>query len=490
MHTRKPGFYERQYICRNVNKYYNNFNVTAQYNRYISPEHLSNALRRLILKNTSFALNFYRQDGSTKEQDQDQNGNNFEVKPVKKILFDDVVSFEEIPDEFNDQCLESINKLQPEMNKLSTPLWGVVVYKSESLNCQYICFYCDHTLFDGTSGVQFHRDLIVELEELSNASTLEKMQILFNYEDDRDDLPTKLSPALEMKTDLYHRPFFSKIINTIINSFWNDKTIGVLDALKKIFSSYFSELEIKKPRPFFEYNPVRPDIIHKYKIINFTPTEVKKILAFCKSEGTTLTPYIGTIGIHCLNNTIIPVCTGGEESITSLRCSINGRRFFPEIQDELKYGVCVSTTQYEIEPLENSSIVSKVRCIGDNLRKTASTKEVFWTTGDKLKETNFWDSFKKTVGGKRRETLYTSNLGQVSIKAGDLEVTNIWFSQSNGIAFHFVFSVVSSVGGGLNICLGYLPEYGTLKQKNSAEFAIDEFVKKFKTGVLDFNLYK
>lgn len=503
-HRRSPGFFERQYICRNTNDYWGNFNITVQYSNHISQNLLSNALRNLILRNQNFVLNFFRLSGYSAQDDHNANGFNYEVRPIQRILFSEVVAFETIDGHFNDECFVKMNPLRCPMNVDTSPLWRVILWGSnDRSDTQYLSFYCDHALFDGTSGVQFHRDLIEELARLSkNEDQLDFIETLFDYELDQKYIPDPIGDALENKIDLYHRPLMQKIFLWFkkITSLVRQKLLAIgksATAFLRLMFGFtdYSLVDNTGENEQFKYKPGTVGLIHKYKIISFLPKETSEVLSFCKSEGITLTPFVLTVGTRSLEETIfadINLVKNGKESdakrySTVSKISINGRRHYsPELNEEkdLKYGVCVATTPIRLPSLaetDDGKLLGLIKNLSSDVLSYATNRNCFWDFGDYLKTANFWDHFQGQIGSFTRDTLYTSNLGFVKIKKiDDWEVKNIWFTQSNGLVYHFVFSVVSSPAGGLNIGLGYLPEFDDI------EGSVDGFVRTFKEDMINF----
>lgn len=481
-HKRAPGFFERQYICRNTKRYYNNFNVTCQYSNRISPQLLSHALRRLIIDQPTFVLNFFRLGEHTNIDDAVANGHNYEVRPVSSIKYVDIVDFRAFDGEFDGGCLEEMNKLAVPMNEENLPLWRVIVWESHN-DVQYVSFVCDHALFDGTSALQFHRDLIKVLSVLSRQRMLlHTLDALFDYEQDQTFLPEIIDDALENRVNLYHRPFVHKLwllLQRTVGARLSNWSAFVLSLFRgKVHSGPTTEM--------FAYKPGAVGLVHRYKIINFTPDDFSKILSYCRNEDLTLTPYILTIATRCLERTVFSNVKPGDYGTVS-KISINGRRFYlQKAQESIKYGVCVATMPINLPPLSRFSdmdLLTKISEVSAEVKRKVSSKEVFWNMGDYLKTANFWHYFASQVGVIKRETLYTSNIGKGDIldETGFWKILNVWFSQSNGLVYHFVLSVVSNVTGGLNIVLGYSPEYDDLGD------AISDFVESFKNDILTFN---
>ena len=164
---RKPGYYERHFICRNLEGYYSNFNIVARYNKHISSAHLALALRTLIAQDPIFVLGIFRNKNTTPEDDSKFNATNFNVRPVKSFNFDDVVKYEKIS-KFDDSVFARINERTCPVD-IELPLWRIAVFELEQDGSQYLCIYFEHALFDGGSGVEFHRDLAKALEGVENS---------------------------------------------------------------------------------------------------------------------------------------------------------------------------------------------------------------------------------------------------------------------------------------------------------------------------------
>lgn len=45
----------------------------------------------------------------------------------------------------------------------------------------------------------------------------------------------------------------------------------------------------------------------------------------------------------------------------------------------------------------------------------------------------------------------------------DWQIIDAWFALNNTLFYHFTLHAISTPQGGLNICLGYLPEYDELE---------------------------
>lgn len=477
-HKRRPGFFERNYIARNIEGIYTNFNITAQYDHRIDEALLSNALRAIILKNPSFAVNFYR-DGDRSE-DSKMNGNNFELRCVQKIDFEEVVEFFEMDTPFGEEQLTALDKRTCPMND-ARPLWRVNVFECTSDKSQTLTFYCDHSLFDGTSGVNFHEDLIRELAALSEEDDLRFQGTLFDYSRDRELLPSLLDNSDKL-VPLYKAPFIYSVVTII-------KELLVPKWVKTLFNSFLNWNHPNTYKyPIFRHNPTRKGINTNHKLININPDQVQMLTSFCKSQKMTLSPYLSTIAMLSLQETVFP-CISDQRRSFEIDFTINGRRYFPASLSQAKYGLYVAAVDVTIGPLPSpatfKAILPQMKYQSKLLSSAVEDHSPFYFTG-LLAYINVWD-FIQTKLGKldSRRTAEISNLGNRIIHSRNWHVRNLWFSQSNGLSSHFCFSIISTKTGGLNLVVGFLDEVKAL-QTSRGNNAMDEFVEHFSSTLLQF----
>lgn len=466
-HIRKLGFLEKYYVCRNVEQYSTDINVTGQYNHYIDKVLLSNALRTLILKNPSFAVNIYR-DGDLK-YDAKLNGANFTVKPVEKIAFNDVVSFENIEGPLGELLLKELIGEASRVND-SKPLWRVKVFESISSKTQYVTLHCDHTLFDGSSAAQFHKDLIVELEHHSK-DQLEIQETLFNYAADWELLPP-LTDSSDKIADLYNPSLLFTLLEIV-------QKMLLPKWLYDGFWSLFSSSEVQAP--LYAHNPTRNEINSNVRHINITPNDVKRIRAFCKSQNTTLTPFITAVALYALQETAVPAVVKAPCSL-ELSIPIDGRRYFPEKKEDTKYGLYMGVLSNKVGTI--TDIISSASLITKNLTAGVADKSPFSFIG-LLKYVNYWKFLADKLGKTdSRLTLEVSNLGLYLISHNDWSIDNLWFSQGNGILTHFCLSVIATDSGGLNLLASYFADLD-LVETSLRKLVIDEFMDLFTTKLLE-----
>ncbi|CAI5758542.1 unnamed protein product [Candida verbasci] len=313
-HIRKVDFNERYYICRFTEGYSTNFSITVKYNQYISRNLLSNALRAFILKNNWLLHNFFK---TSDEESSKTNGNDWILKIINTVQFDDVVKYTKI-DKFNEKVMERVNSYTLTMNE-NLPLWRIIIFE-ESNGDQVVCVYVDHSHFDGLSGVQFQKDLA---KEFSLASDDKFISELFNYGKDGYSLPD-IEPAAESITDLYY-PSYLQIVNSYLSS------IPIHSKLSSLFNPSVD------PPVFQTTKPVNHVLSTKFKFLKYTPEQVEEITKFCRSNGITLTSYFDVLFIQALEETVFKEIGNGPYSTASL-VAINGRRYYSEDIRNFRYG--------------------------------------------------------------------------------------------------------------------------------------------------------
>lgn len=476
-HKRKLGFFEKFYVCRNVEKYSTNFNVSGQYSQKIDRVLLSNSLRSLILKNPSFTLNIFR-EGEVAE-DARTNGDNFTVQPVERITFDDVVTFQNIDGPFEEELLRTFSERCP-INDVR-PLWRVYVYESSIDKKQYVTFSCDHTFFDGNSGAIFHKDLVAELDRVSQDQTSQYQDILFDYAKDAHLLPAVLASSDKI-VDLYNSSFFYAVL-----------TIMLMKLPKWLIrvSRWFQQNDDLNAdsKPLYTHKPAEKDVKSGFQVIHLDPQEVSRILTFCKHHNTTLTPYFTAVAMYSLQNTVYPHVTTTPCS-TEIGIAMDGRRFYPDISNETKYGLYVGQYTCKIGPIPKSNgtfdhLRRPLAFITTTLASSIESKIPFCFTG-LLKHVNSWQFLQEKIGLlDSKTTLEISNLGLKLFHSNAWSVDNLWFGQTCNIISHFCFSVIATKSNGLNVVLSYLADLDQLLGPLGASI-MDEFAVAFKANLLEY----
>lgn len=479
--NRSPTFFERYYLLRGEYDYYTNFNVSARYSRSVLRVNLSNALRSLVKKYPCFAVSFFR----VNDKDIEEDGKNFVMKPLQLIKFDDVVSFHKIS-KFDETTLEYLDQFVVKVDKENSPLWRVIVLEEEDTGKQYVTFYCDHAIFDGTSGGLFHDKLLFALNEVEqNQSELQFVENLHTL-DDSFEIPQVNEAGLALYSSSVLFALY-EIANKLFVPGW------IKNFISSIYQSWYPNkyyVDVSK-NPMYRYKPTRKSTPTKFKLLSFTPVEVRGMLSRCKQNGLTLTPYVIVIALQCLQETIMKRTsqeiaksskTAPIEHSSESVIAINNRRFIPEAHSD-EFGLMVSPVEVTLPPFKQFNKLDDLFPVMEHLGN-ALKSGIESNYGSKLvgllKYIKVGDFLKNKLDQlSSRQTLDVSNLGNKSYIYGSWEAEEFVFSQSQGVGTHFGISLISTLKLGLNIAFGYLEEYAEFPDE------IELFIKLYKQRLLN-----
>ena len=461
---RDPDALERYYICRGTKKLYTNFNISVELNRKIDAKVLSNALRAMILKTPYLSSNAFRNGDS---DDQKRNGTNFEINYLQKIEFETVVSFEK----FNKLDSEFFTLLDDRYCPIGEqlPLWRLVVF--ENPDTQVLSFYCDHMLFDGTSGVLFMKNLVKELNECWKSPNLFYQPVLYDREKDAPTLG-KIPRGACSGLSLY-KPSIVDIVRAMFTK------LCVPTFVKKFFQSYiWGGPNLYRHPTFVSGCRGRADPKTRVRAVSLTSDLTIPLLKLCKANQVTFTPLLTTLTLYSFQQTVKKKLSLDNTS-SKICIDINGRRYLPEYVN--RYGLCMSTSTILVDPIPSPNKwfdkKSPLRKTNKSLLQDLASRYPFRIVGI-MNYLNLWKFLAKQLGLTEWKTLDCSNVGVQDISCGDWSATSAWFSQSTGTALNLVLSCIS-VKGAINICFGFASDLVDLV----GEETIDAFEAHFKRTI-------
>ena len=461
---RDPDAIERYNICRGTKKFYTNFNISVELNRKTDSTQLSNALRAMILKTPNLSSNAFRDDNS---DDEKCKGLNFKVNYLKKIEFETAVSFEKF-DKLDGEFFTLLDQRYCPIGD-QLPLWRLVVF--ENSKTQILSFYCDHTFFDGTSGVLFMKDLVKELNECWKSPNLSYQPVLFDFEKDAPSLG-RIPRGAFSGLSLYKL----SILEAVRIAFYE---LCVPSFVKKFLQSYIWGGPNLFQNPLF-VSGCRGTAVPKTCVrpVSLTKDLAGPLLQLCKAHKVTFTPLLTTLTLYSFQQTVKKKLSL-ENTSSRINIDINGRRYLPEYVN--RYGLCMSTSISLVAPISSTG---KWFDKNSPLRKTSKTllddiaSRYPFRFGGILNYVNPWSFVEKQRDLTDWKTLDCSNVGVQDISCGDWSATSAWFSQSTGTALNLVLSCIS-VKGAINICFGFASDLVDLV----GEETIDAFEAHFKRTI-------
>lgn len=474
-HRRSPGYNERYYICRNTQKHFTSFNVLIQYNKHIGRDELFHALRQVVLKQPTLACNFFRLYG----EDEEENGHNYQVRFVNSIDFDDVVTYRAV-EKVDGALFEELNDITFAMNT-EKALWRLFVLELPSRK-QILCACFEHSLADGLSGIQFHKQLTAALD----APQKDSSEYIFRYDPDQIGGPA-ISPAVENLTDLFVTSIWFRSMYFFRKTmFYEIITRSFQFLYRMLFSTEF--YHSPGVHPMYSHQPVQHSLKSKYKVLNFTPAQVTKILAFCRTQGITMTPFFNAIGLRLMENTIYKEGIFASKTIIA----VNGRRFYRQFDNNFPFGVLLGGIVIPLPPIQTDNketLTRLMRHIHNISQIEINRRHIFKVVG-MYDFFNHWHRFKSVFNKTQtRYPLLISNLGMVSTDTSDWVFEQAYFALNTSTAYQVIFDMVSTPEGGLNLVCVYIPEFHEktiVAAHGKPVKAMDELVRQVHQVALSF----
>ncbi|RCK67467.1 hypothetical protein Cantr_02982 [Candida viswanathii] len=268
---RPASFFERYQICRTENRYYLNFNITAEYPVSVTKEKLSNALYNIIKENQILGCNFF---GNSELKDDYKN---FGLKGIP-VTYDSLVyetEYDIVPEFF-----EFLNSVHFDVN-CDKPLWRLFVKGNRITIC------CNHGFFDGNVGAWFHKELLKQLKDMPDD---------VEFKESLNDQVTWL-PSFN---DTLYNPSIWFAVTTLVKHFtptW----------IKRILA-YFTYPNVYK-YPKFQPTPIQLGQHTDYRILKLTKNQVSSILNFTRLTGTKFTPGLAAwCKAHFKRSILISAC--------------------------------------------------------------------------------------------------------------------------------------------------------------------------------------
>lgn len=427
---------ERYNVSRNDTGIYSNFAVTAKYTQPVDKVVLSHSLRKLVQAYSVFQLEIVRGEGDSKEDDIKADYKNYRAGPSKSIKFEDVVEVSEMP--FDEKAMAYVNDQYIEFGPGSVS-WRVVLFPNN-----YVTFYNGHAFFDGESGKHFHYELCKYLDSCSTETLV--VQELYNYEKDG----YKLHPSIFDLVDIYKVSTWETI---------KGFTLFLLPKQITRLVNYYTTSNYPDygKSPFFEQKMVRTTKTN-YKWIKISAETQTNLLTVLRKNQITITSFLDVLFRYSFQQVMLNKVKP-PPSLT-LDIVLSGRRFYPELAEQLKFQYLVTAFNVSLGPVESfefNSVVEKLKIVKQKIAEAIDDKLVFNIVG-LLGKIPLYGLVSKMGSDPRQKYLEISNLGFNKISAGKWGVEDLIFHQCLGASTVFGTGVVSTPNG-LNIVLGYLDEY-------------------------------
>lgn len=427
---RDISYVEKYFYWRTVNNFYTNYRILVEYSIDLTPEKLYYALSKLLYKHSPLTMDIMPCKNLSSL------GYGFTI--LDNIKLNDIVEF--INDTNLNNAEKICDKFQYEHFIYGTgkPLWRLKV-----INSKYILFYCDHILFDGTSGKNFHTKLSNELNHDIPSIISEKFNGLDSlvFQKSLADESYQIFPSSTSIID-YSGPILKTVYKLLVEllpkplsnliRYWFSK-----NPYSRILS--YEELQLKDVK-------TKSNLEHCCKILNLSSNETNSLIKLCRSKNVKLTSLIVILANISAGKFI---SDSGKDTITSIPVNIRGNINEKKAKCIYKhytslFGLYMSVINIDLPSINkicpknevNWSAVQYVNnFIHDNVK--ISPMEI-----GLLKYVNIEDYIIKKYQKRKMPTIEISNLGMIG--GEHKNIVNAWFDQPSQI---FSINMISTQNG-------------------------------------------
>lgn len=452
---RPLGQGENFFRCRTELGFYYNFASVAAFSKNITKdlELLYKALRKSILDYHILVCNVFK----------DFEKKTSIIRPIEQATFGDIVSFEKdlfSPENkpVSEKFLHDLCRTEYFHFNVEKPLFKVIVSGTHDVGATF-----EHTLFDGVVSMYFQEILLENLAYCDENSKLQEYVELygpvpeeinldtpiFNYSIDKKFIKNSLPPPLEMAMQ--------------------DPSIDYSDNNPNHYSKMTPEgFPEKWPGRF----PASKEFSVAFKTVNISPQQFTQILKKCKENGVTFTSYFDLIQALVLNPML------GDQHYSLNMVAITLRRFLTPDKVDDGYKDILTKAGYRLLGMYANmglpQLIPPVKEFSWDQVREINALQAQSVKNDKLLSImkKWYDEaslvgdnahfFDHILGNRKADSVKISNLGLAKFPVYEnggnspWTVNDIVFAQDLAPgAAEFVFDLVSSVKGGLNIVMSY-----------------------------------
>lgn len=434
--------FERYYFWRNKLNMYSNFRVAVEYTEELEIQAIYNALYSMIKKHASLSMNAYKK----------QQAWPFEFPYYLKFM--DVYKLSDVLEIIEDNKIKLTNvfdKLESVHFKYGTnkPLWSLIL-----LNKRTLVYYSDHLLFDGSSGLNFHRKFSEELR-VKNKYGLERYtgmdSVLFdrNKMDHKFKLTPKPSDLIDYSVPILYIVyiiillccplFLVKFIKC--NFIDDDNTVGSRTYSMITLSTKMIELNDPKDQ---------------CKLVHIPQNRLQQLIKSCRKHDVKLTSLLVVMSLLSISK-----ITGNEKDTITI-IPVNARSKIPNEgrSNFHDFGLYLGDINIELPPVNKMCINGQINWnfvkyvnnyIHLNIKNSQRDLGLIKLIDSKM----FLERRKMCCENSIIGTLLVSNLGNLEELEGGRVFEKAYFDQpcKSGVLSLFAMNVVSTARGGAHLSL-------------------------------------
>lgn len=444
--TRDFTPFEKYYFWRNKLNMYSNFRVAVEYSEELNIETIFHVLTSMVSHHSSLSMNAYRNNKSFLHF-QYKLGiiSSYKLSDVLQIITDESLTIEDI-----------FNQLQNThfLYDTSKPLWSLILFNKKTL-----IYYSDHLLFDGSSGLNFHKLFAQEMLNIKNEKNEKRKNFyglnseLFNILefDNNFQIPPKPSDLIDYSVPFYYLMYiimiicFPKTLSSIIKYFFIDdanisksKTYNTIALSKRMIDNNDSNSEKNKDN---------------CKLIHISELKLKQLIGDCRKYNVKLTSLLVVMSLLSISK-----ITGNQKD-TVVVIPVNSRsKITKEKQNDIDFGLYLGDLNFELPPIQKMCQNGKinwnfVKYINDYIHNRIKYSQRDLGLVSWIDPKIFLQERKKLHENSMIGTLLISNLG--NLKDINNSFVNAYFDQpcKSGVLSLFAMNVISTTKGGAHLAL-------------------------------------
>lgn len=437
---------------------YSNFRVAVEYMEELDTGSVFQALSLMVSQHTSLSMNAYPKKGCTFFEFTYTLGlmDSYRLSDVLEIINDENVTVGDVFNQLQDVHFEY---------GTSKPLWSLIL-----LNKKTLIYYSDHLLFDGSSGLNFHKLFSHAIEVSEKVENFDaEASILFDITkvDNDFQLPPKPSDLIDYSVPLFYLLYalmlicFPKSLSDIVKYYFIDdasisksKTYNTIVLSRKMMSYNEDGPETNKTHNNIEKNRDRCKLVH------ISNTKLQQLICDCRKYNVKLTSLLVVMSLLSISkitgkekDTMVVIPVNSRSKIDMNRVKMHGS---PDIKTD--FGLYLGDLNMELPPVDKMCHNGKinwnfVKYVNDYIhgRMKDSQRDlglVSWVD-PKL----FLEYRKKCYDDSMIGTLLVSNLG--NLKDTNNAFLNAYFDQPcrSGVLSLFAMNVISTTRGGAHLAL-------------------------------------
>jgi hypothetical protein len=431
--------FEKYYFWRNKLNMYSNFRVAVEYSEELDVKSIFYALRQMTAQHSSLSMNAYENQNTWWFQFPFylKFMNSYKLSDVLQVIDNDDLTVDDLFDELQETHFEYGQE---------KPLWSLIL-----LNKKTLVYYSDHLLFDGSSGLNFHKVFSQALKEAKDNKESDEFSgmdsILFDIKntDCQFHITPKPSELIDYSVPIFYLFYvfmmicFPKFLIKLIKYYFIDdgnisrsRTYNMISLSKKM-------IQLK-------------DNKDKCKLVHISQEKLQQIISDCRKYKVKLTSLLVVVSLLSISK-----ITGNEKD-TMVVIPVNSRNKIKKqfnLKDE--FGLYLGDLNLELPPVEKMCYNGEinwnfVKYVNDFIHKNIQNSQRDLGLTSLIDSKIFLEQRKKNNENTMIGTLLVSNLGNLK---DDDTFENAYFDQpckSSALSL-FAMNVISTSKGGAHLTL-------------------------------------